>query len=78
MAADFDFHVEDRPAGAIFLRAASEAAHNWVAVHPISGQVVRGGAIVQKEFVAATLADIARAGLTTTKAMPAMVRSFKF
>jgi hypothetical protein len=72
-----DFHVETRPLGAIFLRAASEAAHNWIVLHPISGHLVRGGAIVQKEFVAATLADVARAGLTTTKVMPAMMRNFR-
>jgi hypothetical protein len=74
-----DFHVETRPLGAIFLRAASEAAHNWIVLHPISGHLVRGGAIVQKEFVAATLADVARltARLTTTKVMPAMMRNFR-
>jgi hypothetical protein len=44
-------------------------------VAPIAGQVVRGGAIVQKEFVDATLADIARAGLVATRVtQAAMVR----
>jgi hypothetical protein len=40
-----DFHIEPRAAGAIFLHAISEDGNNWIVSHPISGHVVRGGAI---------------------------------
>jgi hypothetical protein len=68
-----DFHIERRERG-IFLRAISENGHNWITAHPVAGQIVVGGALIEKPFVDATLADIARAGLIATRVMPAMVR----
>jgi hypothetical protein len=70
-----DFHIEDRGERGIYLRSISESAHNFVAVHPILGQIVVGGVLIGKPFVDATLADIARAGLVTTRVtQAAMVR----
>jgi hypothetical protein len=70
-----DFHIEDRGQRGIYLRSISESAHNFVAVHPISGQIVVGGVLIGKPFVDVTLVDIARAGLVATRVtQAAMVR----
>jgi hypothetical protein len=70
-----DFHIEDRGERGIFLRAVSEAAHNWVAVHREPWHLVVGGALIGRQFVDAILSDIARDGLISVRVMPAMVRN---
>jgi hypothetical protein len=72
-----DFHIETRAAGAVFLRAVSLPAHDWIIAHPVSGDKVLGGAIIQQPFIDDILNAIARDNLTAVRVAPmAMMRRF--
>jgi len=72
-----DFHVEPTAAGGISLRAVSVNAHNFLAVRPLQAHLVRGGCVVQKEFVDDVLNAIARDGLVAARVVQgAMMRRF--
>lgn len=62
-----DFHIEPTATGGISLRAVSENAHNFLAARPLQAHLVRGGAVVQKDFVDEVLNAIASDGLVATR-----------
>jgi hypothetical protein len=71
-----DFHIEDRGDRGIFLRAVSEAAHDWIANHQKPWHLVLGGALVQRPCVDEILGDIVRDDLVPVRVLPMMLKTF--